>query len=165
MVGGLNVAPRDAPSDELEVKGFKVSAGRLGENITTRGVDLLGLPTGALLRLGEQAVLEVTGLRNPCSKINDFRRGLLGEVFAMDPLSGEFPSSVASWLWSAVKGPSALTIPSGSRPGPFPTARWNGSEFLFRGHRRAQKRRRGGVRPGTRSLACPFAWPGLAATA
>lgn len=59
--------------DELELKGFKVSAGQLGENITTRGVDLLGLPTGALLHLGEQAVLEVTGLRNPCSKINDFR--------------------------------------------------------------------------------------------
>ncbi|MDX2948459.1 MULTISPECIES: MOSC domain-containing protein [Streptomyces] len=89
MVGGLNVAPRDAPSDELELEGFKVSAGQLGENITTRGVDLLGLPTGTLLHLGEQAVLEVTGLRNPCSKINDFRKGLLGEVFTMDPLSGE----------------------------------------------------------------------------
>ncbi|MGW7226599.1 MOSC domain-containing protein [Streptomyces cyaneofuscatus] len=76
--------------DELALKGFEVSAGQLGENITTRGVDLLGLPTGALLHLGEQAVLEVTGLRNPCAKINDFRKGLLGEVFAMDPLSGEF---------------------------------------------------------------------------
>ncbi|MER7725223.1 MOSC domain-containing protein [Streptomyces sp. NPDC096323] len=76
--------------DELALKGFTVSAGQLGENITTRGVDLLGLATGALLRLGEQAVLQVTGLRNPCAKINDFRHGLLGEVFAMDPLSGEF---------------------------------------------------------------------------
>ncbi|WP_329038554.1 MOSC domain-containing protein [Streptomyces sp. NBC_01725] len=76
--------------DELALKGFRVSAGQLGENITTRGTDLLGLPTGALLHLGEQAVLEVTGLRNPCSKINDFRKGLLGGVFAMDPLSGEF---------------------------------------------------------------------------
>lgn len=76
--------------DELALKGFRVSAGRLGENITTRGVDLLGLPTGALLHLGEQAVLEVTGLRDPCSKINDFRKGLLAEVFAMDPLSGGF---------------------------------------------------------------------------
>jgi len=76
--------------DELALKGFDVSAGRLGENITTRGVDLLGLPTGALLHLGEQAVLEVTGLRNPCSKINDFHKGLLGEVFALDPVSGEF---------------------------------------------------------------------------
>ncbi|GAA3910889.1 MOSC domain-containing protein [Streptomyces gulbargensis] len=75
---------------ELARKGFEVSAGQLGENITTRGVDLLGLPTGALLRLGEGAVLEVTGLRNPCAKINDFRPGLLGEVFALDPVSGEF---------------------------------------------------------------------------
>ncbi|GAA3476173.1 MOSC domain-containing protein [Streptomyces yanii] len=76
--------------DELALKGFKVSAGQLGENITTRGVDLLGLPTGALLHLGERAVLEVTGLRNPCSKINDFQKGLLGEVFTMDSVSGEF---------------------------------------------------------------------------
>ncbi|MFG2925602.1 MOSC domain-containing protein [Streptomyces sp. NPDC048305] len=75
---------------ELALKGFEVSAGQLGENVTTRGVDLLCLPTGTLLHLGEKAVLEVTGLRNPCSKINDFRKGLLGEVFAMDPLSGEF---------------------------------------------------------------------------
>ncbi|GGZ30074.1 MOSC domain-containing protein [Streptomyces inusitatus] len=76
--------------DELARKGFEVSAGQLGENITTREVDLLGLPTGALLHLGERAVLEVTGLRNPCAKINDFRKGLLGEVFAMDPVSGGF---------------------------------------------------------------------------
>ncbi|MET8576238.1 MOSC domain-containing protein [Streptomyces sp. NPDC005012] len=75
---------------ELAHKGFDVSAGQLGENVTTRDVDLLGLPTGTLLRLGEQAVVEVTGLRNPCSKINDFRQGLLAEVFALDPASGDF---------------------------------------------------------------------------
>ncbi|MGX2994854.1 MOSC domain-containing protein [Streptomyces sp. JNUCC 64] len=75
---------------ELALKGFQVGAGQLGENVTTRGVDLLGLPTGALLHLGEGAVLEVTGLRNPCAKINDFRRGLLSEVFAIDAASGEF---------------------------------------------------------------------------
>ncbi|MFC8226465.1 MOSC domain-containing protein [Streptomyces sp. NPDC057287] len=75
---------------ELALKGFEVPAGGLGENITTHGVDLLGLPTGSLLRLGADAVVEVTGLRNPCSKINDFRTGLLGEMFALDPLSGEF---------------------------------------------------------------------------
>ncbi|MFF9894374.1 MOSC domain-containing protein [Streptomyces longispororuber] len=75
--------------DELALKGFAVSAGRLGENVTTRGVDLLGLPTGSLLRLGADAVVEVTGLRTPCSKINDFRAGLLNEMFAVDPLSDE----------------------------------------------------------------------------
>ncbi|MFD9029652.1 MOSC domain-containing protein [Streptomyces sp. NPDC059567] len=81
---------REELFDELALKGFEVSAGQLGENITTRGVDLLGLPTGALLHLGADAVLEVTGLRNPCAKINDFRKGLLGEVFTLDPDSGEF---------------------------------------------------------------------------
>ncbi|GHE79677.1 MOSC domain-containing protein [Streptomyces longispororuber] len=73
--------------DELGLKGYEVSAGRLGENITTRGVDLLGLPTGSLLRLGADAVVEVTGLRTPCSKINDFRAGLLDEMIVWDPLA------------------------------------------------------------------------------
>ncbi|MDF6021399.1 MOSC domain-containing protein [Streptomyces sp. JH34] len=76
--------------DELALRGYAVAAGQLGENITTRGVDLLGLPTGTLLHLGERAVIEVTGLRNPCAKINDFRPGLLGEVFALDAVSGDF---------------------------------------------------------------------------
>jgi MOSC domain-containing protein YiiM len=60
--------------------GFRVAAGELGENITTRGIDLLGLPTGALLRIGDEAVVEVTGLRNPCAQIDGFQRGLLKEV-------------------------------------------------------------------------------------
>src|SRR5438094_6477536 len=52
--------------DELRAAGFAVSAGQMGENVTTRGIDLLGLPTGTRLRLGKTAVVEVTGLRNPC---------------------------------------------------------------------------------------------------
>ncbi|MGW8885814.1 MOSC domain-containing protein [Streptomyces sp. NPDC055749] len=76
--------------DELATKGFMVSAGLLGENISTRGIDLLGLPTGALLRLGEEAIVEVTGLRNPCSKINGLQQGLLQEVFELDFVTGEF---------------------------------------------------------------------------
>lgn len=54
--------------DELRAAGFVVRPGAIGENITTRGLDLLGLPTGARLRLGNQAVIEVTGLRNPVGK-------------------------------------------------------------------------------------------------
>src|SRR5213080_3835075 len=63
--------------DELRTSGFTVSAGDMGENITTRGIDLLGLPTGTLLRLGERAVVEVTGLRNPCTQLDDFQDGLM----------------------------------------------------------------------------------------
>ncbi|MFJ5830874.1 MOSC domain-containing protein [Streptomyces sp. NPDC093089] len=76
--------------EELALKGYEVRPGELGENITTRGVDLLALPTGTLLHLGADAVVEVTGLRNPCAKINDFRTGLLGEMFALDPHSDAF---------------------------------------------------------------------------
>lgn len=76
--------------DELAVKGFTVAAGQLGENVSTRGVDLLGLPTGALLHLGDEAVVEVTGLRNPCDQINTFQQGLLKEVFELDAVTGDF---------------------------------------------------------------------------
>lgn len=63
--------------DELNAKGYDVGPGQLGENVTTRGVDLLGLPRGTRLHLGDDAVVEVTGLRNPCRQINTFRRGLM----------------------------------------------------------------------------------------
>ncbi|MFD5537202.1 MOSC domain-containing protein [Streptomyces sp. NPDC127079] len=69
---------------EVAGAGFRVEAGELGENITTRGLDLLGLPTGTLLRIGEQAVVEVTGLRNPCAQIDGFRQGLLKQVVGRD---------------------------------------------------------------------------------
>ena len=70
--------------EELHTAGFNVSAGQMGENITTRGIDLLGLPTGALLHLGNQAVVEVTGLRNPCSQIDAFLPGLTAAVLGRD---------------------------------------------------------------------------------
>jgi MOSC domain-containing protein YiiM len=54
-----------------------VAAGDLGENITTRGVELLDLPTGTRLHLGDTAIVEVTGLRNPCEQLNDFQEGLM----------------------------------------------------------------------------------------
>lgn len=69
---------------ELAEKGFTVKPGDLGENITTTGIDLLGLPRGSLLHLGAEAIVEVTGLRNPCSQINDFQPGLLQAVVMRD---------------------------------------------------------------------------------
>ncbi|WP_243638941.1 MOSC domain-containing protein [Streptacidiphilus pinicola] len=63
--------------DEMRAAGYDVAAGALGENITTRGLDLLGLPRGARLRLGAEAEVEITGLRNPCPQINNFQPGLL----------------------------------------------------------------------------------------
>lgn len=70
--------------DDVAGAGFEVAPGELGENVTTRGIDLLALPTGTLLRLGAEAVVEVTGLRNPCAQIDDFRHGLLKQVVGRD---------------------------------------------------------------------------------
>ncbi|MET8245976.1 MOSC domain-containing protein [Streptomyces sp. NPDC005202] len=70
--------------DEVRPAGFEVAAGQLGENVTTRGIDLLGLPTGTRLHLGAEAVVEVTGLRNPCAQIDGFRKGLMKQVVGHD---------------------------------------------------------------------------------
>jgi MOSC domain-containing protein YiiM len=70
--------------DELNASGFHVSAGDLGENITTRGVELLGLPTGTWLHLGDTAIVEVTGLRNPCEQLNGFQEGLMNACVYKD---------------------------------------------------------------------------------
>jgi len=70
--------------DELQAAGLEVSPGDMGENVTTRGLDLLGLPTGSRLHLGDAAVLEVTGLRNPCVQLDGVQPGLLAASIDRD---------------------------------------------------------------------------------
>jgi MOSC domain-containing protein YiiM len=70
--------------DELRAAGLAVSAGQMGENVTTRGVDLLGLPTGTRLHLGDTAVVEVTGLRNPCAQLDRIQSGLMAATLGHD---------------------------------------------------------------------------------
>lgn len=69
--------------DELRGRGFAIAPGDMGENVTTRGLDLLGLPRAARLSIGE-AVIEVTGLRNPCRQLDAFRPGLMKAVLDRD---------------------------------------------------------------------------------
>ena len=71
--------------DELEAAGFTLVAGQMGENITTRGVDLVGLPVGTRLRLGDEAVVEVTGLRNPCAQLDKIQPGLMAATLDRGP--------------------------------------------------------------------------------
>jgi MOSC domain-containing protein YiiM len=61
---------------ELAAKGFAVAPGEMGENVTTAGIDLLALPAGTRLRLGDAAVVELTGLRTPCFKLDRWQPGL-----------------------------------------------------------------------------------------
>jgi MOSC domain-containing protein YiiM len=70
--------------DELVEQDHAVFPGDMGENITTRGIDLLSLPAGTRLRLGAEAEVEVTGLRNPCSQIDRFQPGLMAKVLDRD---------------------------------------------------------------------------------
>ncbi len=74
--------------DELARRGFTVRPGDLGENVTTLGIDLLALSTGTRLALGGDAVVEVTGLRNPCVQIDRFADGLLAAVIDRDAAGG-----------------------------------------------------------------------------
>lgn len=103
--------------DELRAAGFDLAPGLIGENITTHGIDLLGLPRDTKLHVGASAVIGVTGLRNPCRQLNDFRPGLMqatldydeagnlirkagimgvvlvdGDIHAGDPIRIELPS-------------------------------------------------------------------------
>ena len=66
--------------DELATQGFAIAAGQIGENIGTRHIDLLGLPVGAQLHIGETAIVELTGLRNPCEQLNAHQAGLTAAV-------------------------------------------------------------------------------------
>ncbi len=70
--------------DEVATVGFTVQPGDLGENVLTTGIDLVALPKGTRLRLGEAAEIEITGLRNPCVQIDRFREGLLEQVVEKD---------------------------------------------------------------------------------
>lgn len=74
--------------DELRAKGFEVTAGLMGENFTTRGIDLLSLPRGTRLGLGAEALVEITGLRNPCTQLDDLQPGLMEAVIERDPVRG-----------------------------------------------------------------------------
>ena len=70
--------------DELRAGGFQVAPGVIGENITTRGIDLLALPQGARLHIGDAAIVGVTGLRDPCRQLNDYQPGLMAAVLGRD---------------------------------------------------------------------------------
>lgn len=74
--------------DELRGAGFVLAPGQMGENLTTRGVDLLALPAGARLRLGAAAIVELTGLRNPCRQLDGLQPGLMAATLARDVSGG-----------------------------------------------------------------------------
>lgn len=69
---------------ELRERGFDIGPGAMGENVTTRGLDILALPAGTVLRLGERAVIQVTGLRNPCAQLDGLQDGLMAAVLDRD---------------------------------------------------------------------------------
>jgi MOSC domain-containing protein YiiM len=71
--------------DELAAKGFTVGPGELGENITTRGLELLRLPVDTELRIGPTAIVRLTGLRNPCTQLDGFQSGLMAAVLDRTP--------------------------------------------------------------------------------
>jgi hypothetical protein len=100
--------------DELRARGFDVRAGQMGENVTTRGIDLLGLPTGSRLRLGASAIVEITGLRNPCLQCESLGRGLMQAVLDRDA-EGKLIRKAASWASSfaaAISSPATRSPPN-----------------------------------------------------
>jgi hypothetical protein len=74
--------------DELVPHGFVLKPGDIGENVTTRGIDLLGLGTGTRLCVGTEAIVEITGLRNPCAQLDHFQPGLMAAMLGRDEAGG-----------------------------------------------------------------------------
>jgi MOSC domain-containing protein YiiM len=105
--------------DELRAAGFAVNPGDLGENVTTRGVDLLGLGTGTRLHLGDSAVVEVTGLRNPCVQLDRFQQGLTAAVLDRGP-DGELVRKAGIMAIVAAGGPVRPGDPIRVEPPPGP---------------------------------------------
>lgn len=105
---------------ELRDRGFNVFPGAVGENITTRGIPLLDLPEGTRLKLGETAVVEVTGLRNPCGQLDVFQPGLMNAVLDRDENGGLI---LRAGIMGIVRAggdvrpgdPIAVTLPAGER--------------------------------------------------
>ena len=105
--------------DELAAKGLAVTPGLMGENVTTRGVDLLALPQGARLRLGEEAVVQLTGLRNPCFQLDELQPVLLEACLERRPggLVRKAGVMAAVLVGGAVRSGDAVVIdlPDGAR--------------------------------------------------
>jgi MOSC domain-containing protein YiiM len=106
--------------DEWRAAGFSVSVGQIGENITTRNIDLLGLPSGTRLHLGDMAAIEVTGLRNPCSQLDRFQPGLMAAVLGRDDRGRLIRKSGVMGIVLAggvvrPGGPIRVELPSGAR--------------------------------------------------
>jgi MOSC domain-containing protein YiiM len=102
--------------EELQAKGFRVGPGTIGENVLTRGIDLLSLPTGAQLSLGNGAVVEITGLRNPCAQLDAYQPGLTAAVLDHDEQGGLIRKAgimgiVISGGDVAVGDPITITLP------------------------------------------------------
>ncbi len=90
--------------DDLAAKDISVAAGQMGENITTRGIDILGLPRGTRLHLGPDAIIEVTGLRSPCSKLNKIDERLLEAVLDRTRRAGRRPFPLSGIMSIVIKG-------------------------------------------------------------
>jgi MOSC domain-containing protein YiiM len=106
--------------DDLRAHGFEVSPGSLGENILTEGLDILSLPRDTQLRLGADAVVRLTGLRNPCAQLDGLQPGLLGVHFERDAAGAlvRRPGVMAVVVRGGVVAPGdsiEVALPAGER--------------------------------------------------
>ena len=104
---------------ELWASGFDVHSGQMGENITTEGIDLLGLPRDTRLSIGTSAVVRVTGLRNPCKQLDDFMPGLMEAVLDRDA-DGEFVRKSGIMTVVEASGPIKVGDPIRANIPPLP---------------------------------------------
>ncbi len=104
--------------DELRARGFAVVAGQMGENISTHGLDLLGLPAGTRLHIGDTAIVSITGLRNPCTQLDGIAPGLMAAVLARADAASPDPASATPGKLVRKAGVMGVVVAGGEvRPG------------------------------------------------
>ena len=147
----------------LQAQGFAVAAGTIGENVLTEGIVLLALPTGTRLKLGAEALVEITGLRNPCAQLDNYRKGLTAAVLDRDA-EGHLVRKAGVIGVVLAGGAVGAGAPGGARRpprAPPPPARGGAADPCGpatrskRSCRRCRTARRSGSDPG-RSTGIPF---------
>jgi MOSC domain-containing protein YiiM len=67
-------------ADKEALDAVGVLPGTIKENVTVEGVDVMRLPAGTRMRLGRSVVLEITGVCEPCFRMDEIREGLKAEL-------------------------------------------------------------------------------------
>ena len=81
--------------EALTARGYPLFYGAMGENLTTRGIDVRQIRIGDEFRVGG-AVLEITQPRGPCSALDVYGDSLKLEVYDRKVKARDYTSAAGA---------------------------------------------------------------------